>query len=98
MRRDTAAAGRASVASASGVTASVAMVGSRCVRQGGVDEAIAAADHRLDERLLEIFGHLAAEGPDGHAHGVGERIGVLVPDVVEQMLLGEDLARTGHEV
>ena len=56
-------------------------------------DAIADARDRLDDgRVAE----LAPQGHDAHAHGVGERVGVLVPDALEQ-LLGRDGLAVGRQ-
>ena len=72
--------------------------GSRRVTRRPVEQPVAAADDGLDERVLVVDRQLAAQRADRDPHGVGERIGVLVPHVLEQRLLGQHLAGVGHEV
>ena len=51
----------------------------------------------LDGLTTSDLGQLAPEVADRHPHGVGERVGVLVPDVLEQALGAVDLVRVEQE-
>src|SRR4051812_25636445 len=62
-------------------------------------EPVAGAHHRLDGRLrIVVTDELAAQRSDGDADGVGQRIRVLVPHVLEEPFLAEHLAGVSHEV
>src|SRR4051812_42192497 len=52
-------------------------------------DAVAGPRHRLHDRRLT---ELAAQRGDGHPDDVRERVGVLVPDLLQQILGGDRLA------
>ena len=49
-------------------------------------DPVPAADHGLDQRRVS---ELSSQAQDGDRHGLGERVGVFVPDLFEK-LLGAD--------
>ena len=55
-------------------------------RHARLHQAVAPPGHGLDGLAAAGLGQLPAQVADRHPHGVGERIGVLVPDVLEQPL------------
>ena len=57
-------------------------------------DAVAGAGDRGDDRG---FAEALAQRRDGDAHGVGERVGVLVPRPLEQLLGADDAAFGGDE-
>ena len=52
-----------------------------------MSHAIAGAADRVDHGRVP---ELAAQGHDGHADRVGERVGPLVPDLLEQLVRSDD--------
>src|SRR6476646_2716423 len=60
----------------------------RCV------DPVADAGHRGDEPW---FAESLAQGRDGDADGIGERVGVLVPSPLEQLFGADDAASGGDE-
>ena len=63
-----------------------------------VDQAVPRSDHGLDRLGLVVLGQFATQRAHSDPHRVGERIGVLIPDVLEQVFLGQDLVDVSHEV
>src|SRR5690606_29977263 len=74
--------------------------GPRCGtgRSGGCsslfEPVTASGDGRDRRRLPQLLAEVAHRHPDDVGHGVDH----LVPDVLEEMLLAEDLPRVEHEV
>ena len=66
----------------------------RIVDRGPSCQPVPHADHRLDDRRLA---ELAAQRHDRDADGVGERVGVLVPHPLEQLLGADDATVGGHQ-
>ena len=63
-----------------------------------VDQAVPGSDHGLDRLGLVVLGQFATQRAHSDPHRVGERIGVLIPDVLEQVFLGQDLVDVSHKV
>src|SRR4051812_34247747 len=57
-------------------------------------DPVAGAGHRDDDRGLA---ELAAQGHDGDAYDVGERVRVLVPGLLQELLGGDDCALAAQQ-
>src|SRR5258708_20482160 len=69
-----------------------------CVASGD-SETVATAHDGLDVAAsVEAVVDLATQLHDVDAHRVGERVGLAVPHVVEQLLLRHDLLGMSHQV
>ncbi len=62
------------------------------------DQAVAQSDDGFDRLLLVVLRELAAKSANRDPNRVGEWVGMLVPDMLEQVFLTEHLVDVGHEV
>src|SRR6185312_1604480 len=61
-------------------------------------EDVSLPTDRLDELLVEPFVQFAAEVVHVHLHRLRERVGVLVPDVLQKLLLGDGTALVAGQI
>src|SRR3970040_294187 len=62
-----------------------------------LSQGVARAADRLDETRLSLLLQLSAQRPDVHLDDVRVAAEVVDPDALHDLVLGEDLARVGHE-